>query len=172
MISITTHLWRFLRYVLPLFLVCLLASGCIFDSRLRQAKHDTEQMVQQLPVPAELTFLGQTKIHTDFSDIPRILRKYSDTCWYADFYRAYGTTLTEANALDAYSALLIQQGWQLIEQDEQNRHFEQGINYSIYLSTRPLPTFIRDMDPDNRRDDYPTVLILRLFSRWPQTKGC
>ena len=72
-------------------------------------------------------------------------------CTYAEYYRAYGTQLTSAQALNRYVEQLEKLGWREVERTENTRFLNRGQSELLNVATYPLTSWLADeLDPDNR----------------------
>jgi hypothetical protein len=164
----------------PSCLVCLLvvvaltASGCFSDARVRSAEESLKKTVTTLPVPNNATLLGETSIIGALDCGPAALREQLGTCCaYASYLQAFGTEVPSELALDQYSKQLEAMGWQVASRTNNSRFLERGNNEAMDLATYPMSGwYASELDPDNRRAEFPTVLHLRLFTALPQRDGC
>lgn len=148
-------------------LICLVVSGCGVDPRLRKTETAAKATVAELPFMADMDVIGEVPVRA----YPSVID--SSICTYAEYFRAYGTELREQDALDSYISLLEKQGWEEVERTAGSRFLVRGTNETLDVSTYPMSGwYVSDLDPGNRRANYPTVLHLRLFIALPQQEGC
>lgn len=151
-----------------------IVSGCVTDARVKSAEKILRETVAELPSPRDSTLLGETDIHSTLDCGPAALREQLKTCCaYAESYRAYGTEMSSTLSLDLYVQQLEKLGWREISRTDTSRFLTRGKSETLDVATYPMSGwYVSELDPDNRRVDYPTVLHLRLFIALPQREGC
>lgn len=148
-------------------LACFVLSSCIFDPQLHKAAATLSSTVAGLPTPAGMDFIGEISARA----YPSVID--SSECTYAEYFRAYGTEFTSAEALSLYVQQLEKLGWREVSRTDTSRFLERGKSETLDVATYPMSGwYVSELDPDNRRVDYPTVLHLRLFIALPQREGC
>ena len=76
-------------------------------------------------------------------------------------------------ALDRYAQQFEAMGWKIESQTDSNRFLIRGENEAVDIATYPMNGWdVSKLDPNNRRDEFLTVLHLRLFTALPQREGC
>lgn len=152
----------------------LTVSGCFSDARVRNAEKMLEGTVATLPFPAGATLLGETGIIGALDCGPVAFRDQLGTCCaYASYLRAYGFETPADLALDRYAQQFEAMGWKIESQTDSNRFLIRGENEAVDIATYPMSGwYVSKLDPNNRRDEFLTVLHLRLFTALPQREGC
>lgn len=164
----------------PSGLTCLLVvavltvSGCFSDARVRNAEKMLEETVATLPAPDGATLLGETGIIGALDCGPVAFRDQLGTCCaYASYLRAYGFEVPADLVLNRYAQQFEALGWQIESETDNNRFLVRGENEAVDIATYPMSGwYVSKLDPNNRRDEFLTVLHLRLFTALPQREGC
>jgi len=158
---------RFFCLTMIMVFSCSVLASCIFDPRLREVTASLNNTIAELPAPEEMKFVGDIPVKASLSVID------SSACTYAEYFRAYGTKLTSTEALDLYVEQLEKANWNEVEKTDNSRFLVRGKSETLNIATYPMSGwYVSELDPDNRRADYPTVLHLRLFIAFPQREGC
>ena len=152
---------------ISLVLVSLILSGCVTDPRLEKIGAALNRTVAELPAVSGLEFIGDIPVRP----YPSVID--SSSCTYAEYFRAYGTDLTSEQALDLYAEQLEKLDWQEQSRTHSTRFLARGNSETLDIATSPMSGwYVSELDPNNRRANYPTVLHLRLFIALPQRDGC
>lgn len=142
-------------------------SSCALNRQLRNAELTLSSTVKELPTPVDMEFIGDVPVRA----FPSVID--SSECVYAEYFRAYGTGNTSEQALDLYAQQLESLGWLEVSRTEASRLLARGQSETLSLATYPMSGwYVSKLDPNNRRDEFLTVLHLRLFTALPQREGC
>jgi len=178
--GVSQHSTPVFRLVCILTLVCLIASGCLADYLMdpleKEAKAAMIDVIAELPELTELELIGETEVLSNSDCGPLAFRDESDDCCgYAHFYRLYGTSLSDSEALNLYVEQLKLLNWQKDITSAPNiRILIRGSSELLALKIAPdhLPVWLRKIDPNNLRENYLTVLELHVTIKLPQRDGC
>lgn len=155
--------WPFAILVFAVFFL----SACVLDRQLRSAELTLSNTVTELPTPVNMEFIGEVPVRA-FSSVAD-----SSECVYAEYFRAYGTGNTSEQALKIYAQQLESLGWLELSRTEASRLLARGQSETLSLATYPMSGwYVSKLDPNNRRDDFLTVLHFRVFTALPQREGC
>ena len=155
------------RLTIFMVLACLILSSCIFDPRFKETEGALNLTVAELPAPIELQFIGEVPVRA----YPSVID--ASECTYAEYFRAYGTNLTSEQALNLYAKQLEKLNWQEQSRTHSSRFLARGNSETLDMATSPMSGwYVSELDPNNRRANYPTVLHFRLFIALPQRDGC
>jgi hypothetical protein len=103
----------------------------------------------------------------EFEAIAREQRTVQDAdyahCYYSTLNIAFGTTLPEAEALDRYTDALLSLGWKYDEEPEKiSRLLKGGSGRYISVKNYSGTVFLGNTEYAEAKDDYPTVIFVRL----------
>ena len=164
---------QFLKFIFaPILVLCflLLASCGILDKKAQQRKtrEGLESISsQELPELDGFDLVKVVSLDLSSSD-------YGKTCSYARDYLIIGTSLPESDALERYVEALLRLGWTREgDQYPTSNNLIHGKNARIVVRYGDPGADVRDAaDYDQLRDNYQSVIFVRVDYILPERDGC
>jgi hypothetical protein len=152
-------------------LLCFLGSAVLWMSACgvaekQEVRTGLDASIEQLPESKDFDMISITRYYDSMT-------VYGDTCFYGTAYVLVGTSLSEVEALDAYSDELLKAEW--ISDGEQYAH-----EYTLLHGDQEMIN-VSDYEPYDfsdyegyleAKDDYMSFLFIRLVFYVPARDGC